>query len=85
MALGLDQPKPDEEGLAPPPGMPPLAPPLADPNESNLSCSFLKDGKFRGGGTESFGPALWELLGLERTTIPPPPPPPPPDRARLDP
>lgn len=42
---------------------------------SKRSCSFLSEGRFKGGGTASlvFCPAEAELRDRERTTIPPPP------------
>ena len=77
MGPGLVQPMPEEEGRAPLPEAPapPPAGPPEEPRESNFSCSLRREGRFKGGGTESFVPALCELRGLERTTIPARPPP----------
>lgn len=53
--------------------------PAAVPEEegSKRSCSFLKEGRFKGAGTASLGvvfcPTEAELRDRERTTIPPPP------------
>lgn len=72
-----DDPDPD-----PIPELPGRADDPPDDNErSNFSFSFLKEGKFKGGGTDSFGVLLFcadadddELRDRERTTMPPPPP-----------
>lgn len=64
-AMGLVQPKPEELGLAPVPEPPGPAGPPPDPSESNRSCSFRSEGRFKGGGTESLGPALCELRGRD--------------------
>jgi len=68
---GLVQPKPAELGLEPLPEPPGPAGPPPDPSESKRSCSFRREGRFKGGGTESLGPALCELRGRDGATAAP--------------
>lgn len=77
---GFVHPMEDDPDPDPIPELPGRADEPEDDERSNFSFSFLREGKFKGGGTDSFGMLLFcpdadddELRGRERTTKPPPP------------